>query len=124
MYPNDPNETINELYEEYHPINFFNSYSHDLVVIAFRFILIPIINYLKNGMILGLVNDASNFTLAFTAFIIFYIILIIVAYFLVWKNIEKKLRDMIYSTKSMLNIIPAELLITLPSIESIFVLNG
>lgn len=120
LQPNDSNETINQLYEEYNPINFFNSYSHKITLISFRYILIPIINYLKNGMIIGLANDASHFSLTYMTFSITYIVVIIAVYLIIWKQIESKLRDMIYSTKSMLGIIPIELLINLSSIERIY----
>ena len=112
-----------ELYMQYSPVKFFNLESHDNLVIILKYILKPIFDEM-NETLIQIGEDQKKFvTIINNCIIIGYFIVIAFVYFVVWKQIEYKVYSTIYKAKSLLMILPKEILVGLDSVQKLFELN-
>ena len=112
-----------ELYMQYSPVKFFNLESHDNLVIILKYILKPIFDEM-NETLIQIGEDQKKFvTIINKCIIIGYFIVIGFVYFVVWKQIEYKVYSTIYKAKSLLMILPKEILVGLDSVQKLFELN-
>lgn len=118
-----PNEADHDDYYLHHPITFFTDEKHGELLILFNYVLLPEIIQKNNGMKKGIQTIRKNFSHALVILIILYCSVIVLGYLLVWRRLQNNMNDTIYKTKSMLNIIPQDVLIHLRSIQKIFGLN-
>ena len=77
-----------------------------------------------NETLIQIGEDQKKFvTIINKCIIIGYFIVIAFVYFVVWKQIEYKVYSTIYKAKSLLMILPKEILVGLDSVQKLFELN-
>ena len=124
---NDPNgyyeilykryENVSEEYRRLNPVNVLRSPTHKTLFIVYRFIISKVIMSAINKMFSSFEEIFDATTQNSLIINIIFILVVVLAFSLVWLPFVLEENETIFKTKNMLSIIPNEILITLPHIN-------
>ena len=108
-----------EEYRKYNPANVLNTEGHKTLLITYLYVNVQVYDYLLIESLKSFRDVFSKYNSIYLIINIIFIIVVVLGFIMIWIPFIFRQNKALYKIKNMLSIIPSELLMNLPDINSL-----